>query len=971
MFNPIARNAEIFLLAGLLLPGLGAGAKTIEVDQRAPTASDASDGTPGKPFKTINAALGLAGPGDTVLVKPGLYREAILIKRGGTPDKPLRLVSSERHGAVVSGADLLMGWSDKGGGLIAFKLKPLVNPIVMGKADGKRIPGNQLFIDKLPLVWADPGSPLTPGTWTLDSGTGEGLASLPLGSSPEGSLMEMSTRPSTLSAVNGKVDHVVVDGFHFTMAADYKGLPRSLQVSGAGWVVKNVLSDWNSLDGAFLYAPYQCRIENCSFRWNGMLGVGGNNMLDCVVKDNEFSCNNWRLCNTSDCAGGIKCIASLDNLIEGNTFDCNYGQGIWFDISCSGNLMRGNILQDTILRSVFTETDWSQSIIGNVIARTWRDKFGYSGHCAAITVAESSCCLVEGNFVLGSEDVGIRLRDDGHSRVASRGGHARLLGDYANPAFMPHLSPQRRQRVVAEQYAFVHNTETYRNAFNFFRRNIIIDCPIPYREEADYPLQPRQLGRCENYSDDNIFVTADGDVVIRYFNGKTTGLQKWRSLSGRDTNSHWLKELPALDTLPEWARGVAKEAKRPMAKVRELVMDIQDSPAAAALLRRVSLADSAEPFPVPGLKEVSALKMRLNGEDCLAFWTPAAESATVVVLKPGDAPALLEQEWGGVPKPLNRQGETARIWITCRPCYVWNAAPEAVAGTDDLSLAMERRGGSVTLRVAFAGRPGKFTGTLLLPTGVKVVDSTRVELEPDTAVSIPLRLEDGSASGLIQVRGKVDGMERYASLRLTAAPPTTQTLKLVSEQGKLDSSLRGWNEMVRSGTRLCMETTADSSDLGFAAWSASDGKSLLLCVEVKDDTLMVEPVLARLYDGDSVELFIDGRSEELQFQDAYSKGCYQIVCAPAENGVQPANLQGLARLEATSARMAGGYRIMLKLPLDAANFTGATLKGKRLLRLALQVNDRDAGPRKTLRWGGNPENCRSTSGWMPVTLDCK
>jgi hypothetical protein len=51
--------------------------------------------TPGSGYATIQQAVNAAGPGDTVLVKDGIYRENILI------DKPLVLRSENGHGHVA------------------------------------------------------------------------------------------------------------------------------------------------------------------------------------------------------------------------------------------------------------------------------------------------------------------------------------------------------------------------------------------------------------------------------------------------------------------------------------------------------------------------------------------------------------------------------------------------------------------------------------------------------------------------------------------------------------------------------------------------------------------------------------------------------------------------------------------------------------------------------------------------------
>jgi len=65
----------------------------------APSGDDAATGTLQNPWRTIQHAVNRTGPGDTVIVQPGLYRESVVISAGGTSEEPLRVVASP--GAVV------------------------------------------------------------------------------------------------------------------------------------------------------------------------------------------------------------------------------------------------------------------------------------------------------------------------------------------------------------------------------------------------------------------------------------------------------------------------------------------------------------------------------------------------------------------------------------------------------------------------------------------------------------------------------------------------------------------------------------------------------------------------------------------------------------------------------------------------------------------------------------------------------
>ena len=65
----------------------------------APNGMDGATGTAESPFRTISSAAEVAMPGDTVLVRSGVYRERVTPPRGGTPGKPITY-RGEKPGTV-------------------------------------------------------------------------------------------------------------------------------------------------------------------------------------------------------------------------------------------------------------------------------------------------------------------------------------------------------------------------------------------------------------------------------------------------------------------------------------------------------------------------------------------------------------------------------------------------------------------------------------------------------------------------------------------------------------------------------------------------------------------------------------------------------------------------------------------------------------------------------------------------------
>ena len=72
--------------------------------------AESGDGTKQSPFKTIQEAARIAQPGDEVIVAPGVYREAVDPRNGGTQEAPIVYRSEEKGAAVITGAEPVTQW---------------------------------------------------------------------------------------------------------------------------------------------------------------------------------------------------------------------------------------------------------------------------------------------------------------------------------------------------------------------------------------------------------------------------------------------------------------------------------------------------------------------------------------------------------------------------------------------------------------------------------------------------------------------------------------------------------------------------------------------------------------------------------------------------------------------------------------------------------------------------------------------
>ncbi len=106
-------DRTILAICATLLLSLPASAATYYVDGNAPNASDDNPGTEAEPWQTITKAAASLVPGDTVLVKPSVYREGVVLRVSGEEGKPITfraLRSRPEERVVLSGADVVSGW---------------------------------------------------------------------------------------------------------------------------------------------------------------------------------------------------------------------------------------------------------------------------------------------------------------------------------------------------------------------------------------------------------------------------------------------------------------------------------------------------------------------------------------------------------------------------------------------------------------------------------------------------------------------------------------------------------------------------------------------------------------------------------------------------------------------------------------------------------------------------------------------
>lgn len=98
-------------IGALLLTGLAAQAATYFVSPQGDDAHPGRGPEPSQAFRTIQAAVNRLQPGDTLLLRQGIYRETVTFPRSGAPGRPIAIRPYRKEKVVISGCEPITGWT--------------------------------------------------------------------------------------------------------------------------------------------------------------------------------------------------------------------------------------------------------------------------------------------------------------------------------------------------------------------------------------------------------------------------------------------------------------------------------------------------------------------------------------------------------------------------------------------------------------------------------------------------------------------------------------------------------------------------------------------------------------------------------------------------------------------------------------------------------------------------------------------
>lgn len=302
-------------------PAAGAAA-VLHVDVKDASCSNTGPGTTSDPYCTINAALRLAGPGDTVLVSAGKYREQVVFPRSGEPQAPITL-QAETEGVTVLGsldASDPSAWVPQGGTTWARSFARTVRQVL---ADGKRL---DTALDRASLV---------PGTFWYDTTDKQLYVDLGSGNPGEGHVLEASVESYGLS-ITGRTD-IAVRGID-TANQNYFGVQVALSSAVR---LEAVGAYYTGSYGIRVYGSEDVQVLDSDVRRAGSHGL--------LLKDSNHVLVS--LCRTSaNVLHGIALQGTTDSNVLGNRAWGNakpgtrVSNGIDLNVGSSRNVVEGNLL---------------------------------------------------------------------------------------------------------------------------------------------------------------------------------------------------------------------------------------------------------------------------------------------------------------------------------------------------------------------------------------------------------------------------------------------------------------------------------------------------------------------------------------------------------------------------------------------------------------------------------------------------
>ena len=509
------------------------GGRTFVVDQRDRRASDRGPGSAERPWRTISRAAepGALRPGDAVVVREGVYREAVRPTRGGRPGALVTFAAWPGETVILSGADPAPdGWQRVGN---AWRRPWTLEPMEAYNDDP--VFRRELIVAGGRVLHQAPSAEaLTPGTFWIegpDTAPVAVWARFPGDATPEAARVEIASRDVLFGPIGadryaacgsaGQPGYLRIVGLTLRHAAN-RAQTGALCAGSAGSRVEDVAVEWTNGTGVDAsgrgHVFHRTRADH-----NGQLGWMGHGS-GVTLEDGTALGNNWKGYDAFWEAGGGKWDQTTDLVIRRHYAAWNDGPGIWLDADNHHNTIEGALVEDNAMAGIMLELRTTHTLVQhNLVRRTrWLD-WSASG---LLSQAASRNVMVH-NTVIDNHGIGMWLRLDPAGRAPD--GWTTVAANW----IVGNARSGEEAREIAVEAASPSLLESYRIDGNVYGT---IGARDPTMRSAFFAHAPSVDGRSE-------------------VSTRTDGLREWRRATGFDRVS---EQLSGDDIAPRAAPRVSR-----------------------------------------------------------------------------------------------------------------------------------------------------------------------------------------------------------------------------------------------------------------------------------------------------------------------------------------------------------------------------------------------------------------------------
>jgi poly(beta-D-mannuronate) C5 epimerase len=470
--------------------------------------SDSASGTRSKPLRTLAAAVRVADPGDTVVLRAGTYRERVGLVR-----KRLTIQPYPDERVWFKGSLLVDEWERTGSAWENTGWDPDL-------CDDCYLPGiidddhpmagspHMAFVDGKPLRQVGSRDAVRPGTFYV------GESTVVIGDDPAGRRVEVTAHDHLLQfdgpdAAGSKLRGVGVGQYGSNQ--NYGARGAMVVVNAPRVSVERTTFAHSASTGLAVFQPGG-RVAGSTFTGNGLLGLQANRADDLRVTSSGFAGNNAERFATSGeyvGAAGAKVTRSKRPHFAGNRFTGNFATGWWCDLGCTDATVIRNVAAGNRGHGMHYEVSSRALIASNVLARN-------GGH---------------GLKVSSSDHVGVYHNTFTGNRASSLG----LYNDPREPSFDPYSESLGLTWLTAELVA-VNNLYAQQRAGQ------------PVVVSADHGAEPRGNPAFVARSDANAYLRDDHAeplAVLVVGDGKTRSYRGLAALRAAGHEPHGLRARPS------------------------------------------------------------------------------------------------------------------------------------------------------------------------------------------------------------------------------------------------------------------------------------------------------------------------------------------------------------------------------------------------------------------------------------------